>query len=115
MRREGARILEMLVAGGVTVEQADQLLQALDAASPAAPHEPAAQLGGQRRRDERAGDFFAPLTPEQLIEMDDHDVSRAFIEQIRAAGLYGLGDDCLINLYDHCVQPRVVRELQDAV
>src|SRR5260370_36154909 len=91
MSEERAQILEMLVAGRVTVEQADQLLQALDAASPAAPHEPAAQLGGQRRRDERAGDFFTTLTPEQLIELHDHDVSRGVIEQMRAAGLYRLG------------------------
>jgi hypothetical protein len=109
-----AQILEMLVAGRVTVEQADQLLQALDAASPAAPHEPAAQLGRQRRRDERADDFFATLTPEQLIELHDHGVSRAFIEQMRAAGLYGLSVADLIDLYDHGVTPRFVLDLREA-
>jgi hypothetical protein len=109
-----AQILEMLVSGRVTVEQADQLLQALDAASPAAPHEPAAQLGGQRRRDERADDFFATLTPEQLIELRDHGVNRAFIEQMRAAGLYGLSVADLIDLYDHGVTPRFVLDLREA-
>src|SRR5258705_10221409 len=54
-----AQILEMLVAGRVTVEQTDQLLQALDAASPAAPPKPVAPAGGQRRPGERADGFFA--------------------------------------------------------
>jgi hypothetical protein len=107
-----AKILEILVAGRVTVEQADQLLEALDAAPPAASHEPVAQTGRQRRWDERADDFFASLTPEQLIELRDHDVSRAFIEQMRAAGLYDLSVADLIDLYDHGITPRFVRDLR---
>ena len=109
-----AQILEMLVAGRVTVEQADQLLQALDAASPAAPHEPVTQTGRQQRGDERADNFFATLTPKQLIKLRDHDVSRAFIERMRATGLYDLSVDDFIDLHDNGITPRFVRDLREA-
>jgi SHOCT-like domain len=114
MSEERAQILEMLVAGRVTVEQADQLLKALDATSPGASHELAAQTGRQRRWNEPADDFFARLTPEQLIELRDHDVSRAFIEQMRAAGLNDLSVADLIDLYDHGITPRFVLDLREA-
>jgi len=109
-----AQILEMPVAGRVTVGQADRLLEALDAASPAAPHEPASQSGRQRRRDAGADDFFASLTPEQLIALRDHGVSRAFIEQMRAAGPDDASVDDLIELHDHGITPRFVRDLREA-
>jgi hypothetical protein len=109
-----AQILEMLVAGRLTVEQADQLLETLDAASPPAPHEPAAQTGRQRQWDEREDDLFASLTPEQLTELRDHGVSGTFIEQMRAAGLHDLSVAGLIALYDHGITPRFVREMREA-
>lgn len=113
MSEGSAQILKMLVAGRVTVEQADQLLKALEAASPAVPHEPVTQTGQQRRRDERADDFFASLTPEQVIELHDHGVSRAYIEQMRAAGLYDLSVADIIDLYDNGITPRFVSDLRE--
>ena len=109
-----ALILEMLVAGRVTVEQADQLLEALGVASPAAPHEPVTQTGRQRRGDERTDDFFATLTPKQLIKLRDHGVSRAFIERMRATGLYDLSVDDFIDLHNNGITPRFVRDLREA-
>jgi hypothetical protein len=114
MNEERAQILEMLMAERVTVEQADQLLEALGAASPAGDHEPATGTGRHRRRDERTDSFVAGLTPEQLIELRNHDVSGAFIQQMRAAGLGDLSVDDLIELHNHDVTPRFVRELREA-
>src|SRR5260370_40003456 len=102
----------MLVEGRVTVEQADGLLAALDAASPAAPHEPVHQTERQRPWDDEADDFFASLTPELLIALRDHGVSRAFIEQMRVAGLDGLRVAELIDLEDQGITPRFVRALR---
>jgi hypothetical protein len=106
-----AQILEMLVAGRVTVEQAARLLAALDAASPAAPREPVNQTGRQRQRDERADNFFANLTLEQLIKLRDHDVSRAFVDSMRVAGRDDLSVDELVELYDDGVDAAFVREM----
>jgi hypothetical protein len=111
MSEERALILEMLVVGRVTVEQADQLLEVLDAASSAAPHEPVTQTGRQRRGDERADDFFATLTPKQLMKLHDYGVSRELIERMRATGLYDLSVDDLIDLRNHGITPRFLREM----
>jgi hypothetical protein len=114
MSEERAQILEMLASGRVTVEQADQLLEALGAASPAGTHEPATRAGRHTREDERTDGFVARLTPEQLIELRNHGVSGTFVQQMRAAGLGDLSVDDLIELHDHDVTPRFVRELREA-
>jgi hypothetical protein len=114
MSEERALILQMLTAGRVTVEQADQLLEALGAASPTGPHEPATGTRRQRQWDERTDDFFANLTPKQLTKLRNHGVSGAYVQQLRAAGLGGLSVDDLIALYEHDVTPRFVRDLREA-
>ncbi len=113
MSEERAQILKMLVAGRVTVEQADQLLVALDAAPPTTPHEPALQTERQPRWDERVDDGFASLAPEQLIELRDHGVSRAFIEQMREVGLRDLSVATMVELYEHGVTPHFVSDLRE--
>jgi hypothetical protein len=114
MSEERALILEMLTSGRVTVEQAEQLLEALGTAAPAGDHEPATGTGRHGRWDERTDSFFAGLTPEELTELRDHDVRGAFVRQLRAAGLDDLSVDNLIELHDHDVTPRFVRELREA-
>jgi hypothetical protein len=113
MSEERARILEMLVAGRVTVEQAEQLLQAIDAPSSPAHHGATSEAGIQRRRDGRSEDFSANLTAEQLIALRDSGVSGAYVEQMRAAGLNGLRVKDLIKLHDNGVTPRFVLDLQE--
>src|SRR5690348_3152657 len=113
MSEERAQILEMLVAGRVTVDQADRLLQALDAASPVAPQNREDETPRQGQWDEPVDDFFMRLTPEQLIELRDNGVTRAFIDAMLAAGIRNLSVDAVINLYDHGVTPTFVRDLQE--
>jgi hypothetical protein len=114
MSEERAQILEMLVAGRVTVEQAEQLLAALDAPFPSASRGAAAQAAGQQRGDGHTQDFFASLTDEQLVALRDSDVSRAFIEQMRAAGLNTLSVEELIELHDEGITPPFVLDLREA-
>jgi hypothetical protein len=109
-----AQILEMLVAGQLTIEQADQLLGAIDAADAAAPHKPQTQTGRRGRLDERADDFFASLTLEDLIELHNHGVSRVFVDQMHAEGLRDLSVADFTELYDHGVTPRFVRDIREA-
>jgi hypothetical protein len=114
MSEERAQILEMLVAGRVTVEQAEHLLQAIDVPSSSAHHGGTSGAGRQRRRDGRLEDFFAGLTAEQLVALRDNGVSRAYVEQMRAAGLNELRVEDLIELHDNGVTPRFVRDLREA-
>src|SRR5215469_146554 len=114
MSEQRAQILEMLVAGRVTVEQAEQLLAALDGPSPSASRGAVAQAAAQQRGDEHTEDFFASLTAEQLVALRDSDVSRAFVEQMRAAGLNALSVEDLIELHDEGVTPRFVLDLREA-
>jgi hypothetical protein len=114
MGEERAQILEMLVAGRVTVEQADQLLQALDVPSSRAHHGAMPEAGTQRRGEERPEDFFASLTAEQLIALRDHGVRGDYVEQMRAAGLNELCVEDLIELHNNGVTPRFVRGLREA-
>jgi hypothetical protein len=114
MSEERAQILEMLVAGRVTVEQAEQLLDALDGPSPSASRGAVAEAGPQRPGDDHSEDFFASLTAEQLVALRDSDVSRAFVEQMRAAGLNTLRIEDLIELHDEGITPRFVLDLQEA-
>jgi hypothetical protein len=114
MSEERAQILEMLVAGRVTVEQAEQLLEALDGPSPSASRGVVAQAAAQPRGDEHTGDFFATLTTEQLVALRESDVSRAFVEQMRAAGLNALSVEDLIELHDEGITPHFVLDLREA-
>ena len=114
MSEERAQILEMLVAGRVTVEQAEQLLAALDSRSPSASRRMAAHAMVQQRGDERTEDFFASLTAEQVVALRDSDVSKAFVEQMRAAGLNALSVEDLIELHDEGITPRFVLDLREA-
>lgn len=114
MSEERAQILEMLVAGRVTVEQAEQLLAALDAPSSSVSRGAVAQAAVQPREDEHTEDFFATLTTEQLVALRDSDVSKAFVEQMRAAGLNALSVEDLIELHDEGITPRFVVDLREA-
>ena len=114
MSEERAQILEMLVAGRVTVEQAEQLLEALDGPYPSASRGAEAQAAAQPRGDEHTEDFFATLTTEQLVALRDSDVSRAFVEQMRAAGLNALSVEDLIEVHDEGITPHFVLDLRKA-
>jgi hypothetical protein len=114
MGEERAQILEMLMAGRVTVEQADQLLQALDGPSSHAHRGETSEAGTRRRREEHSEDFFASLTADQLVALRDSGVRRAYVDQMRSAGLNELRVEDLIELHDNGVRPRFVRDLREA-
>jgi hypothetical protein len=108
-----AQILEMLVAGRLTVEQADQLLEALDAE--ASPHkQPQAQTGRRERWEKELDDFFANLTLEDLIKFHNHGVSRTYVDQMCSEGLRNLRVADFCRLYEHGVTPRFVHDMREA-
>jgi len=113
MGEERAQILEMLVAGRVTVEQAEQLLKAIEASSSPRPHVVASRAGAQGRGDRRSENVLAGLTVEQLIALRDRGVTGDYVEHMLSAGLDGLSVKDLIKLHDNGVMPRFVLDLRE--
>jgi hypothetical protein len=117
MSEERRQVLEMLAAGKVTVEQANQLLEALEAAGrPSDTGElraPARQRERPAQRARPRDAFFSNLTPDQLIEPRDHGVTPAFVREMRELGFTDLSPDDLVELRDHGVNAAFVQEMRD--
>ena len=91
MDEEREKIMNMLAEGTITVEEAYELLDAIEAAQPAAPSVATGQterIEPQRRSEaSQAGNLFANLTLDQLIQLRMHGVGPEFIRGLRDAGL----------------------------
>jgi hypothetical protein len=89
MDEERFKIMQMLADGTITTDEADLLLEALDAA----PAEPAAATGQTQRiappwreMPEQPARTFANLTLDQLIALRTHGVDPDFIRKMRQVG-----------------------------
>src|SRR6185437_14822237 len=80
--RERTKILEMVAAGELTIEQAEHLLESLGAQRPA----DADQRSDQRQR--AAG--FADFTKEQIAHLSDYEIDADYVQALQAAGLTDL-------------------------
>ena len=93
MDEERFKIMQMLADGTITIDEADLLLEALEAA----PAEPTAATGQTQRiappwreTPEQPARTFANLTLDQLIELRIHGVDPEFIQGVRGLGLTDL-------------------------
>jgi len=98
------RVLDLLAEGKVDASQAEELLDVLGRAEPAAarpvaPGRPAGDAGPFR------------FSVEQLVELASHDVSAKYVRELVSAGLSGLTVEQVLELADHDVSPAFVREL----
>src|SRR6266496_6599135 len=114
MDEEREKIMNMLAEGTITVEEAYQLLDAIEADQPAAP----SRATGRTERiepqprseaDSQAGNIFANLTLDQLIQLRMHGVSPEFIRGVRAAGLKDLSFEQILELGIHRVDAEFIR------
>jgi hypothetical protein len=124
MDEEREKIMNMLAEGTITVEEAYELLDVIEAAQPAAPMAATGQtehIEPQRRPEaSQAGNLFANLTLDQLIQLRMHGVSPEFIrgvdpEFIRAVWAAGLGDlpvEKLIEMRIHGVDPEFIQAMR---
>src|SRR4051794_41127783 len=117
MSEERRQVLEMLAAGKVTVEQANQLLEALGAAGrptdTGEPRAPAHQRERAAQRGRPADAYFSNLAADQLVELRDHGVSPAFVRQMRELGFTDLSPNDLVKLRDHGVTPAFIRDMRE--
>ena len=117
MDEERFKIMQMLADGTITTDEADLLLEALEAA----PAEPAAATGQTQRiappwreMPKQPARTFANLTLDQLIELRNHGVDPEFIQRVHEAGLTNLAFEQLLELGIHGVNPDFIREMRAA-
>ena len=115
MDEERFKIMQMLADGTITTDEADLLLEVLEAA----PAEPTAATGPTQRiappwheTPEQPAKTFANLTLDQLIELRIHGVDPEFIRDMRAAGGNDLSVDKLVELRIHGVDPDFIRKMR---
>src|SRR5689334_2060678 len=118
MDEEREKIMTMLAEGTITVEEAYQLLEAIEAELPSAP--PAATGQTQRIAPRQpaaagqAGNPFANLTIDQLIQLGTHGVDAEFIRGVRQLGVTPLSFRQLLEMGIHGVDPEFIRGIHEA-
>jgi ribosome-associated translation inhibitor RaiA len=120
MKTGRARILEMVKDGKISIEQADELLEALENAVPNTPartspfeasplepeHKPRVEVRISRNTNGGKYNF------EQMIELGKFGVSPKFIRQIAEVGLTDLGFEDVIELGKFGISPKFVLEMR---
>lgn len=116
MDEERRIVLDMATEGRLTPQEAEQLLEALEAEpgdlSPAPPALPAGQT--QLPSYEQQPDWMTNLTTEQIIELKIHGVNPAFVQQARQLGLTNLSFEQLIQLAVHGIDTTFIQQFRDA-
>lgn len=111
MGEERMQVLEMLAAGKITAEQADELLDALGDVASARQSEKT--WTRQEYRVPRNGESVMIPTIEKLTEARMHGVSRQYAQEMREAGYSDLTLQDLMHLKMHGVNAKFVREMRD--
>jgi DNA-binding transcriptional MerR regulator len=115
MKTGRARILEMVKDGKISIEQADELLEALENAVPNTPaqvsplepeHNPRVEVRISRSTNGGKYNF------EQMIELGKFGVSARFVRQIAEAGLTDLSFEDVIELGKFGISPKFVLEMR---
>ena len=113
MSEERRQVLEMLVSGKVTVEQANQLLDALEPERPPEPVGPRS-VGRQGDRRGQSRRRSATMSPEMLVPFKALAIDAAYVQQLRDTGLEGLTPELLMPLRALGVDAAYVHELREA-
>jgi hypothetical protein len=119
MHAERTRVLELVKSGVLSIEQADELIDALQAAN-----QPEARVPSHE-------DFRMPQPPrpprppraarasgggklsfEQMIELENHGINANFIRELADAGLSDLTFPEVIALGTHGIRPEYVKALK---
>jgi hypothetical protein len=120
MKTGRARILEMVKDGKISIEQADELLEALENAQPNTPartspfeasplepeHKPRVEVRISRNTSGGKYNF------EQMIELGKFGVSAKFIRELAEVGLTDLSFDEVIELGKFGINPKFVLEMR---
>ena len=120
MGQERVKVLEMLAAGKITIDQASQLIEALSGE--------ADSLAEQQERDERPDSPTTILEPQQALPQQDFNsftfdqaiamgtvgVKPDFVRKVREAGLTDLSFEQIIQMGTVGIEPEFIRSMRDA-
>src|SRR5690349_21697090 len=106
MSQETMQVLKMLAEGKLTVDQANQLLAALGEDRSAAPR------GGSAPIPRPRNDAFGRLSPAQIVELRNHNVTPDYIRSMRSLGLEDMSLQHLIELRNHDIDPEYIRAMR---
>jgi DNA-binding transcriptional MerR regulator len=115
MKTGRARILEMVKDGKISIEQADELLEALENAVPNTPahtsplepeHKPRVEVRISRSTNGGKYNF------EQMIELGKFGVSAKFVRELAEIGLTDLSFEDVIELGKFGINPKFVLEMR---
>jgi len=115
MSQESMQVLKMLADGRISVEQANQLLQALGEAPPARTDHPRANVTSMSMPMPQAGTskLGSQLGPHEIASMSALGIDAAYVRELREAGLTDFQDE-LIALKGVGVDAAWVREMRQA-
>ncbi len=103
MNEERSLVLEMLAAGKIDVTQADELLESL---------EPPPSASVQSGSSPTAKPPPLKLSPEQIIELKNHDIDAHFVRSVQGLGFSTLSFEEILELGVHEVPPKFLLEMQ---
>jgi len=120
MGQERVKVLEMLAAGKITIDQASQLIEALSGE--------ADSLAEQQERDERPDSPTTILEPQQALPQQDFNsftfdqaiamgtvgVKQDFVRKVREAGLTDLSFEQIIQMGTVGIEPDYVLKVREA-
>jgi hypothetical protein len=114
MSEESTRVLTMLAEGKLTVEQANQLIEALGEERRSTA-EPWRSQGSQpaQARPVKSRAASKQLKPDQLIEMKIHGLNPELVREMREVGYGDLSAGQLMEFSIHGVRPEFVREMRE--
>jgi hypothetical protein len=126
MHAERTRVLELVKSGVLSIEQADELIDALQTANqpqhsnsmnfapiapPQPPHIPAAPRSPRPPRAPRASGG-GKFSFEQMIELGKFGINAQYVRELTDAGLTNLSFDDIIEFGKYGIRPDYVIELQ---
>lgn len=107
MNEERTLVLEMLAAGKIDVAQADELLGSLEPP-------PSVSLYPSLSATPAAKTSPLKLSPEQVLELKDHDIDARFVRKLQDFNLRALSFEEILELGVHEVPPKFIREMRES-
>jgi len=121
VNEERTMVLEMLAAGKITIEQANQLIDVLGEKPLSTEEEwtikrqrSESREPVQPYRDQQQAPGLTQFTFDQIIELSEHEVDPAYLKGLREAGLTDLSVEQIIELSEHDVEPSYLIKLRQA-
>ncbi len=114
MSQERIKVLEMLAAGTIDVEQANRLFESLGEGNSRQHVQAAADSHGEQRGQVAKERKFGEFTFDQIIQMGTVGVTPDYIARVRQAGLSDLSFEQIIHMGTVGIEPEFIVRVREA-